>query len=244
MPPARRRLWASPPPPLAPLLPMRGGPGRGSSAPSPAAMALEAASSEPGSGHAQQKPCPSRNFKQDFNSKANPGLEPRRKRGRAGLAVWRESPSWVPGAWVSSGAGLCVGGRRAGGGRRDEMRWPSAPAGPVRPSPNCRILKGTRFQSLHLLSQRIFPVALRQKNLEGTRQNLTRCQAWLSLGCGPRSKGPCEHTRPTKERSCPAPDRPGWTGRGGRSEGARTTRLRRPPPGWGVRAGGRGVLAL
>lgn len=103
-----------------------------------------------------------------YNSKANPGLEPRRKRGRAGLAVWRESPSCVSGAWVSSGTGLFVGGRRAGSGGRDEMRRPSAPAGPVRPSPNCRILKGTRFQSLHLLSQRIFPVALRQKHLEGT----------------------------------------------------------------------------
>lgn len=37
------------------------------------------------------------------------------------------------------------------------------------PSPNSRIFKGTGFQSLHLLSQRTFPIALHQKNLEEIR---------------------------------------------------------------------------
>ena len=132
----------------------------------------------------------------------------------------KRTRAWSPGG-SGAGQGWQCGGRAPRGclalgspvarasvwaadGGRDEMRRPSAPAGPVRPSPSCRILKGTRFQSLHLLSRRIFPVALRQKNLEGTRQNLTRCQAWVSLGCAPRDKGPCEHTRLTKEQVLPS----------------------------------------
>lgn len=70
-------------------------------------------------------------------------------------------------------AGTWAVGRRAewmkcGGTKRPEatlgsQRHPQQ--GPVEMSPQFRIFKGTRFQSPHLLSQRIFPVALHQKNL-------------------------------------------------------------------------------
>lgn len=66
--------------------------------------------------------------------------------------------------------------RGAGGGAAGWVRWDGPPEHPVarlgtpsesrgdRPRPGP--FKGTRSQSLHLPSQRIFPAALRQKNLE------------------------------------------------------------------------------
>lgn len=129
--------------------------------------------------------CPSQNFKQDFNSKANPGWRPGGSRAEA---RWRRAGRVARGRglrWSSCRRPLVGAQPRsrsdsssAGSVQADGMWWPhpeaglsseGAPAGPVGLSPNCRIFKGTRFQSLHLLSQRIFPVAPHQKNLEGTR---------------------------------------------------------------------------
>lgn len=104
------------------------------------------------------------------------------------------------------------------------------------PSPNCRVFKETRFQSLHLLNQKIFPVALRQKNLEETRRHVIRCPAWgvrgvcsahhtLHLARSPSVRQEARGPRAAERRPrppglrVPAGGRFGWRGEGRRRRG-------------------------
>lgn len=72
----------------------------------------------------------------------------------------------------------------------------------LRRLPQPRVLRGTRSQSLHLLNQRIFPVDLRQKNLEETRQRPSQMPlAAGTVGQGDTGRGdslgqPCHAPRP------------------------------------------------
>lgn len=89
-----------------------------------------------------------------------------------------------------------------------------------------RIFKGTRFQSPHLLSQRIFPVVLHQKNLEEMRQNPSDTCLGYS-GVGRRQAAVCAPTTPHSGASPgPVPTGKGacwgWPRCGGRQEDTRT----------------------
>lgn len=97
-------------------------------------------------------------------------LSPRAER----VALWGEA---------ARGAAL---GRRAGG--MDEMRQHQEPQALTGATPDPRIFKGTEFQSLHLLSRRIFPVALHQKNLEGTGHSSSGISSGL-LPCESSARG-------------------------------------------------------
>ena len=94
-------------------------------------------------------------------------------------------------------------GRWAAGGRDAAAKRPWRASETV---PTCRSLRGTGSQSLHLLSQRIFPVAPHQKNLEKTRQNLgRRRRGSLSLGGGVQGQVPeGAQASPHIPPACPA----------------------------------------
>lgn len=84
---------------------------------------------------AQRQPCPSWSFRQGFNFK----VSSRARRARGARQGWQCSGSACPGL-PSRGGGWA--GALGGGQRVDETRRPSAPAGPVRPSPPAGLSEG------------------------------------------------------------------------------------------------------